>query len=98
VLRAIGAAPATVAAIVVIEAVAIAVLSAAIAEAAAWLITTVLGRLFAVAIFQGRFELRCPPSGPVGWLAMAVLLSAIASLVPAIHASRCSVREAVTYE
>jgi ABC-type antimicrobial peptide transport system permease subunit len=98
VLRAIGAAPATVAAIVVIEAVAIAVLSAAIAEAAAWVITTALGRLFAVAIFRGRFELRFPPSGPVGWLAMAVLLSAIASLVPAINASRCSVREAVTYE
>ena len=98
VLRAIGASPSTVTGIVVIEAAAIALLSSVIAEAAAWAITTALGRLFAVALFRGRFDLSFPPAGPVAWLAIAVLLSAIASVVPAVDASRCSVREAVTYE
>ena len=98
VLRAIGATPATVAGIVAIEAVAIAVLSAAIAEVSAWGVTTALGRLFAVAIFRGRFDLAFPAVGPAAWLAIAVVLSISASLIPALGASRRSVREAVTYE
>jgi putative ABC transport system permease protein len=98
VLRAIGATPATVAAIVATEAIASAVVSSAIAEAAAWGVTTGLGRLFAVAIFRGRFDLAFPAAGPAAWLAIAIVLSIAASLVPAIGASRRSVREAVNYE
>jgi putative ABC transport system permease protein len=98
VLRAIGATPQIVAGIVAIEAVAIAVLSAAIAEVSAWGVTTILGRLFAVAVFRGRFGLAFPAAGPAAWLAIAVALSIAASLVPALRASRRSVREAVTYE
>jgi putative ABC transport system permease protein len=98
VLRAIGATPGAVTAIVVVEAVAIALASWAVAAAAASAITIGLGRLFAVAIFRGRFDVTFPSTGFASWLAIAISLSVIASLVPAFNASRRSVREAVSYE
>jgi ABC-type antimicrobial peptide transport system permease subunit len=98
VLRAIGGTPAMVGSIVVIEAVFVAVLSWVLGVMLAWGITAGLGRLIAVAMFRGKFSATLSVAGVVGWLAIATGLAVASSLVPAVSASRKSVREAVSYE
>jgi putative ABC transport system permease protein len=99
VLRAIGASPAAIAGIVVIESISIAALSWAAAVSAASALTALLGYgVGMMPVFRGQFAVRWPISGPASWLAIAVALSALASVVPALTASRRSIREAVAYE
>ncbi|MFQ5575491.1 MAG: ABC transporter permease [Anaerolineae bacterium] len=98
VMRAIGAADETVLQIVIVEGVIIGLLS--------WLLGTVLalplGKLLSDAV--GAQFLRFPLSytfsmrGMVIWLALVVLLAALASYLPAQHASRLTVREVLAYE
>jgi putative ABC transport system permease protein len=98
VLRAIGASPAMVGGIVVVEAVFVAVISWVLAVPAAWAITTGVGRLVTAALFPGGLDVIVPAPGVLGWLGIATTLSAVSSLAPAVGASRRPVREAVSYE
>ena len=98
VLRAIGAAPRTVWLIVVAEAVATAGLSWALAALVAWPFSRAVADLLARGLMRTRPEFVFEPSGLVAWLAVSLLLAAIASLLPAWHASRGPVREAIAYE
>ena len=98
VLRAIGAAPRTVWLIVVAEAVATASLSWALAALVAWPFSRTLADLLARGLFRTGLEFVFEPSGLLVWFSVCVLLAAVASLLPAWHASRCPVREAIAYE
>jgi putative ABC transport system permease protein len=98
VLRAIGAAPRTVWLIVVAESMATALLSFALAALVAWPFSRSLTGLLAGGLFRTRIDFRFEPGGLVAWLAVSVLLATLASLLPAWHASRGPVRDAIGYE
>jgi hypothetical protein len=98
VLRAIGASPAMVAGIVVIEAVFVAVLAWALAVLAAWPLTALIGSFLTAALFRNGLDITLALAGIAGWLGISIALAFVSSLVPAVSASRRSVREAVSYE
>jgi putative ABC transport system permease protein len=98
VLRAIGASPRTVWLIVVAEAVAIATLSWALAALLAWPFSRQLAGLLVRGLFRSGLDFVFEPAGLLVWLCVCVVLAALASLLPAWHASRCPVREAIAYE
>jgi ABC-type antimicrobial peptide transport system permease subunit len=98
ILRAIGASPMMVRAIVVIEAVFVAVLGWALAVPAAWPISAVIGSFLTAAMFPRGLAIIFAPAGVVGWLGISTALAVLSSLVPAFSASRHSVRETLTYE
>lgn len=97
ILRAIGATSEMIAAIVVLEAVAVAVL--------AWCAAVLLARPLSQTLagmmgrsMHGAFDLNISPLGILISLAASLLMAAIASLLPATSALRLSVREALSYE
>jgi putative ABC transport system permease protein len=98
VLRAIGATPAAIALMVMIEGCAIATLGWALAVLGSLPVSRALGNLITGALFRGRLDFHVEISGLVIWLAASLLLAAIASFLPAWQASRGSVREALGYE
>jgi ABC-type antimicrobial peptide transport system permease subunit len=102
VLRAIGGTPATVSGIVVIEAMFVVVLAWVLGVMGAWPITAALGALMSSLLslvkMQGGMVVALSPVAVFGWLAIVVAGAAVASLAPAISASRRSVREAISYE
>lgn len=102
VLRAIGATPRTVGAIVVIEAVFVVLMAWAIGVPAAWMITAGLGalmsNLMSLLRMRGGLDVSLSPAAVAGWLGISVVLAVVASLAPALSASRRSIREAISYE
>jgi ABC-type lipoprotein release transport system permease subunit len=68
----------------------------------AWLITTGLGRLMselmALIKLSGGLVVALSPIGVAGWLGISTAIAIASSLVPALSASRRSIREAVSYE
>jgi putative ABC transport system permease protein len=97
VLRAIGAADGAVRAIVLTEGLLIGLLS--------WLGATLLavpvGRLFVeivATLTRTPLPYAFAPLGVLVWLAIALVLAALASIVPARRAVRLSVRAALAYE
>lgn len=98
VLRAIGATPRMVWLIVVVEGLAIGVLSWAIAALLAWPVSKAVGDGLVATLFHAGLNFRFELMGLVIWLAVSVAVSALASFVPAWRASRATVREALAYE
>ncbi|HEY6146524.1 MAG TPA: FtsX-like permease family protein, partial [Thermoanaerobaculia bacterium] len=98
VLRAIGATPAAVRAIVVAEGVVIGALSWTVAAAAAWPVSRAIGNLLASVFFKAGLDFSFEPVGLAVWAAVSIVLGAVASFVPAWHASQRPVREALGYE
>jgi putative ABC transport system permease protein len=98
ILRAIGATPSVVLLIVVAEGGVIGVLSWALAALAAWPISKGLGDLLVMLLFRSGLDFFFEPRGLLIWLAVSIFLSIVASLLPAWHASRMTVREALAYE
>ena len=98
VLRAIGASPKAVSLIVVTEGLAIGVMSFGIAALLAWPLSRALGDFVARLMFRSGLSFLFDPNGLVIWLVASLMLSALASFVPAWHASRFSVREALGFE
>ncbi len=98
VLRAIGAAPSVVWLIVAAEGIVIGLLSWALAGLAAWPVSKGIGDLLMKLMFKSDlaffFELR----GLLIWLVVSISLCGVASFLPAWHASRRPVREAIGYE
>jgi ABC-type lipoprotein release transport system permease subunit len=84
--------------IVVAEGALIGLLSWALAALAAWPIGRIVGETLVKAMFRSDVESAFDPAGLLAWLALAVVLGAGASLLPAAHASRRPVREAIGYE
>ncbi|HVR10066.1 MAG TPA: FtsX-like permease family protein [Thermoanaerobaculia bacterium] len=98
VLRAIGATPARVAGIVVVEAVFVALLACLVALLAAWPITAGLGAFVTAALLRGGLDVTLSLPGIFGWLALSTALSVVASLAPAVSTSSRSIREEISYE
>jgi putative ABC transport system permease protein len=98
VLRAIGATPRAVWLLVAAEGGAIGVLSWMLAALAAWPVSRGLGNFLVMALLHSGLDFSFELRGLYVWLAVSILLGLLASLLPAWHASRCSVREAVSYE
>jgi putative ABC transport system permease protein len=98
VLRAIGATPGRVAAMLVAEGVVVAIGSWILAAIGAAPVSRAIGNLLTKLMFQSGLDFKFEASGLAIWLAVAVALGALSSLVPALDASRKSVREALGYE
>lgn len=97
-LRAIGATPRMVWLMIVLEGVVIGLLSWMIAALLAWPISKLVGDMFVGALFQAGLDFTFEVSGLVIWLLFSVVLSAMASFLPAWRASSATVREALAYE
>lgn len=98
VLRAIGATPRTVWAIVIAEGTVIGLLSWAAASLLAWPVSKALGDLFLLMMFKSRLIFQFELKGLLIWLTVSLALCAIASFLPAWRASTQSVVEAIGYE
>ena len=97
-LRAIGATPRMVWAMVLAEGVMIGLLSWTVAALLAWPVSKLIGDGVVGAMFQSGLDFTFEARGLVIWLVVSVALSAVASFVPAWRASRATVREALAYE
>jgi putative ABC transport system permease protein len=98
VLRAIGATPRAVWVMVIAEGLVIGVLSWAIAAVLAWPVSKVVSDTMVRAVLHGGLDFSFEAVGLLIWLAVSIVLSAVASFVPAWRASRTTVREALAYE
>jgi putative ABC transport system permease protein len=98
VLRAIGATPRIVWLMVIAEGLVIGVLSWAIAAALAWPVSKFVGDWVVGMLFHSGLNFTFEAVGLVIWLFVSIVLSAVASFVPAWRASRATVREALAYE
>jgi len=98
VLSAIGARPRTIARDIVLEGTLIGVLSWCLALAAAVPLTLVLNAASGQIFIKSRLDFVMSSGGAAIWLAVVIILSALASFYPAWRASRLTVREALAYE
>jgi putative ABC transport system permease protein len=98
VMRAIGATSPAVAGIFVLEGVVIGVLSWLLALPLSYPGALVFGRMIGQTILNADLYFRYSVAGALLWLAIVVVLSVLASLWPALRATRVSVREALAYE
>jgi putative ABC transport system permease protein len=98
ILRAIGATPRMVWAMVIAEGLVVGVLSWAIAAVLAWPVSKFVGDWVVGMLFHSGLNFRFEAVGLVIWLVVSVSLSAVASFLPAWRASRVTVREALAYE
>jgi putative ABC transport system permease protein len=98
VMRAIGASNRSVQSIVIVEGMMIGVISwilgALLAIPIGIAIANIVGRLF----FQSPMEFIFSMDGFLVWLVIVLILSALASFLPARSASRLTVREVLAYE
>ena len=98
VLRAIGATPSAIRLIVAAEGAVIGLLSWTLAALLAWPVSKVAGDTLIRLMFRGGLDFVFELPGLAIWLAVVMTLSIAASVLPAWHASRGSVREALAYE
>jgi putative ABC transport system permease protein len=98
VMRAVGATSAAIAGIFVVEGVLVGVLSWLLAAPLSYPGARVFSDLVGNELFQLPLDFDFAMDGVIGWLAIVALLSALASLWPALRATKVSVREALAYE
>ncbi len=98
VMRAIGAYNQIVMKLVVIEGVLISLISYFLGAVLAFPITAVLSNVVSLAIFNSPAEFAFTFQGFAIWLGLVILLSAVASIIPARNASRMTIREVLAYE
>ncbi len=98
VLRAIGADDQDVIGLVLGEGILIGLISFVIAIGLSIPITYLLATIISLTVFQTPVEVLFTPAGYLLWLGMVIVLSAVASLLPARNAARLTVREVLAYE
>ena len=98
VLRAIGASTRAIWLIVVAEALAIGLMSFLVAASLAGPLSRALGDFIGAVLFQTDLSFVFEPNGLLICFLASLVLSALASFLPAWHASRSSVREALGFE
>ncbi len=98
VLRAIGAYDRFIMRVVIIEGAIIGLLSYLLATALSFPITQVLSNVISLAIFNAPAQAAFTVEGFLIWLGIVVLLSVLASILPARNASRLTIREVLAYE
>jgi len=98
VMRAIGAIDREIIKSVVIEGIMIGLITWIFAIALSFPISFGLLRIIAEAMMGSRMDLKFTFEGMALWLAVVVLLSFVASIVPARNAARLTIREVLAYE
>lgn len=98
VMRAIGASNGAVRGIILTEGVVVGLLSALVAIGLSFPLGRALGILVGEALFQLPLSYAVSGIGIIMWLIIVVVLSLVASFLPAHHASRLTVREVLAYE
>jgi putative ABC transport system permease protein len=98
VLRAIGATPGTVAAMVAGEGLVAGLIGWALAALAAGPVTSFAGNHMVMAMFRTGIDFRTDVRGIGIWLGVSILLALAASVIPAWRAAGVTVREALTCE
>ena len=98
VMRAIGATSAAIVGIFVAEGVLVGVLSWLLAVPLSYPGARVFSNVIGSTLFQMPLDFDYSIGGGVLWLLVVIALSALASLWPALRATRISVREALAYE
>jgi putative ABC transport system permease protein len=98
VMRAIGAKSVAILGIFIAEGVLIGVLSWLIAVPLSYPGARVFSKVIGDTLFEMPLDFDYPLYALVAWLAIAVVLSALASLWPSLRATQISVRESLSYE
>jgi len=98
VMRAIGAADGAVLQIVMVESILVGVISWLGGAVLAFPLSKVLSDQTGLQLFQSPLTYTFAPSGVLIWLGVVVILSALASFLPARNAVRLPVREVLAYE
>jgi putative ABC transport system permease protein len=98
VMRAVGAVDLEVIKAVIVEGVLIGSISWVLGAALSFPITAMLASIIGLAIFSTPIAIVFTPLGFLIWLGLVVLLSALASVLPAHNAARLTIREVLAYE
>lgn len=98
VMRAIGAGNADIQLIVIAEGIVIGLVSWVLAIVLSLPVTYLLDYAIGISIFQAPLSVVYNWTGSVAWLAGILLISTLASAIPAWRASRLTIRETLVYE
>lgn len=98
VLRAIGASDRAVMRMVLVEGLLIGAISWVLSVALSVPISKLLSDTIHLAVFDARAEFAFTAVGPLAWLGAVLVLSGLASFLPARNAARITIREALAYE
>ena len=98
VMRSIGATNKSIFGIFIFEGAFIGLLSWALGALAAWPLGSFLCDLIGTSFLQGPLIARYSFMGAAAWLGIVLVLSALASFLPALNAARLSVRAVLAYE
>jgi putative ABC transport system permease protein len=98
IMRAVGATGIAISQIVIVEGVLIGLISWAIGVLLAYPLSIGLCNMIGNSILRSPLSYVFSTTGALLWLAIALVLAALASLLPARSASRISVREVLAYE
>jgi putative ABC transport system permease protein len=98
VMRAIGATDGQIMKTVVFEGIFIGSISWFLAAIVSFPITILLSRIISLAIFNSPSQFVLNPLGFFIWLGLVLLLSTVASILPARNAARLTIREVLAYE
>jgi putative ABC transport system permease protein len=97
VMRAIGASPARVVAVILGEGLFVGALSTLLAVGLALPITALINRVVGSLAFRMPLPFVVSPSAFIVWVGLVLFFSSLATLFPALRASRLSVRDALDY-
>jgi len=97
-MRAVGASNGAVRRVVLVEGMFIGILSGLIALALAYPLGKLLAEGIGVTLFQQSLSYEFSIPGAVTWMILVIILSMLASFLPAHNASRLTVREILAYE
>jgi putative ABC transport system permease protein len=98
IMRSIGAVDLEIIKAVIIEGVVIGVISWFLGAILSFPISAVLARIISLAIFSTPIDLAFTAEGFGIWLLLVLILSALASVLPARSAARLTIREVLAYE
>jgi putative ABC transport system permease protein len=98
IMRAIGATDAQIMKTVMVEGMIIGLISWFLGAIVSFPITILLSRIISLAIFNSPSQFVLSPLGFFIWLALVLILSALASVLPARNAARLTIREVLAYE
>jgi putative ABC transport system permease protein len=98
VLRVVGASPRVIWLMVVIEASAVALMSWLSSAAIAWPVSRALGNFLSLSMFKSGLDFKFELRGLAVWFGVCLAAAAAASFMPAWHACRQEIREAIAYE
>jgi len=98
ILRAIGATDLALMRMVLVEGALIGLMSWVLSSVVAFPISEIMSDSISLALFSGRANFGFTPTGFIIWLVVVIILSVLASVLPARGATRLTIREVLAYE